>query len=78
MTNPIADQLLTAESGQGGRRFRMLELFGDQPDVLDAVRTLRKRGVSWRSISKKIHEVTGHYVAPNAIMNWVDHDERYR
>jgi len=78
MSDQTVTRLLAAESGQGGRRFRMLELFGDQPDVLDAVRTLRKRNVSWRAISKKIHEVTGHYVAPNAIMNWVDYDERYR
>jgi hypothetical protein len=74
----IVDALLSAESGQGGRNFRLQELFGDQPEVLDAVRTLRARGVSYRSIGKKIAEVTGHYVSPNSVQNWLEYDERHR
>jgi hypothetical protein len=74
----IVDALLTAESGKDGREFRVLELFGDQPEILDAVRTLRARGVSYRSISKKITEVTGHYVSANGVQNWLEHDERHR
>lgn len=73
----IADELLTAQNRKGGRKFRLLELFEDQPDVLDAIKELHARGVSYRAISSKIHEVTGDYVAPNAIMNWLDY-ERHR
>ena len=73
----IADELLTAQNRRGGRRFRLLELFEDQPEVLDAIKELHNRGVSYRAISGKIHEITGDYVAPNAIMNWLDY-ERHR
>lgn len=73
----IADELLTAKNRKGGRRFRILELFEDDPEVLDAIKQLHARGVSYRAISAKIHEVTGNYVAPNAIMNWLDY-ERHR
>jgi hypothetical protein len=73
MSDPIAEALLTEETDpKGGRKFRVVELFGDQPEVLDAIRQLRLSGVSYRQLSKRVKKVTGHHVTPNAFMNWLD------
>jgi hypothetical protein len=73
MSDPIAEALLTEETDtKTGRTFRVLELFGDQPEVLDAIRQLRLSGVSYRQLSKRVKKVTGHYVAPGAFLNWLE------
>jgi hypothetical protein len=73
MSDPIAEALLAEETDpKDSRKFRVVELFGDQPDVLDAIRKLRLSGVSYRQLSKRVKKVTGHYVAPGAFMNWLE------
>ena len=75
-SSDVVAELLTTERPKPGREFRIVELFGDQPKVLEAIKELRRRNVSYRGIAKQIHQVTGHYVAPGAVMNWLEAEER--
>jgi hypothetical protein len=75
MSDPLAEALLTDDVPKQLRRFKVVELFGDRPEVLEAIRELRRRGVSYRQMSKRVQQISGEYVTPNAFMNWLDSED---
>lgn len=77
MKDPLAEALLSAEKG---RRYRMkLEvLFGDRPEVLEALREMKRRGHSYRSMARALSaHLENDSVSPNAVMNWFEKDGAY-
>lgn len=52
-----------------GQRFKIDVLYGDQPEVLDAILRARERGVSPKAIGEKIG------VSRNAVESWLEHQE---
>lgn len=50
--DPLVAALAGAKKGKCGRTLRIVELFGDRPDVLQAIRDARDRGASARTIAE--------------------------
>ena len=70
-----ADPLVAAldainEPSRGGKPLKVVELFGDRPDVLDAIVRMRARGLSFRQIADAI-TANGHPITEGAINKWL-------
>lgn len=68
MSKGLAAELDGLEQASG-QRFKIDVLYGDQPDVLDAIKRAAERGVSPDVIGKKIG------VSRNAVENWLERQE---
>lgn len=56
----------------GGTQPKVLQLFGDQPDVLDAIeRARRDRHLSYAAIAKYFRS-QGHEIGEGSIKKWLD------
>ena len=52
--DPLVAALKATGTQKCGRQLRIIELFGDRPDVLDAIRDARRRGVSCATIARTL------------------------
>lgn len=70
---PLAAGLDAIERGPGGGTIpKVLQMFGDQPDVLDAIeRARRDRKLSYGAIAKYFRG-QGHDIGEGAIKKWLD------
>lgn len=72
----MADQLLDdlkniRPADPGGQQMRVPLLFGDRPEVLDAIRAARRdRGASWQAIAELLSK-HGQRVSSTAVRNWL-------
>lgn len=62
--------LTSAGRIQEGVKLRIDVLFGDRPDVLDAIRTARANGASHATIAKILSD-DGQRVGFGAVRNWM-------
>jgi hypothetical protein len=59
-------------SGAGGAGLRIVNLFGDQPEVLDAIRRARRdRKLSFAAIAKFLTVNGDHPVSSAAVQTWL-------
>jgi len=70
MTDALAKKLSEATPARSGHKLRIEELFGDRPDVLEAIIAARKRGLSSRVIADVL-SAEGEKVADGAVTNWL-------
>jgi len=66
----VINALNTLTPRSGGNVTRVDQLFGDQPDVLDAIIDARKRRCSFRQISMTLSTPT-ETISPGAIQSWL-------
>jgi ribosome-binding protein aMBF1 (putative translation factor) len=67
----LANELLTASKKKDGRGMKVLEIFGDSPDVLEAIKTARRdRRLSYRSIAEVLNK-SGVVVSEGAVQNYL-------
>lgn len=66
----LVSELLSAGRGTGGAPHKIETLFGDQPDVLDAIRTARLNGASIGEIARILSE-RGEVISEGAVRNWL-------
>lgn len=71
-TDPLAIALDLAERGRsGGPEGRVVALFGDRPDVLDAIRRARTdRKLSYAQIAKVL-SADGEPLSEGAVKSWL-------
>lgn len=76
--DPLAEAIASA-SGSGGKALKVDVVFGDRPEVLDAVRAARRRKppVSYRTLgrmltagSKTDDNPDGTLISEGAVYNW--------
>ena len=75
-TSDLAEGLGELTRRTGGHRLKILEHFGDQPDVLDGIRQARDNGVSPCHIAEYLSDTTGTLFSENAVANWLKADRR--
>jgi hypothetical protein len=67
----LANELLTAAKKKDGRHMKVLEIFGDSPEVLEAIKTARRdRRLSYRLISEVLSQ-NGTMVSEGAVQNYL-------
>ena len=67
----LVNNLLTATPKRDGRTMKIVEVFGDQPEVLDAIVAARtERGLSFQVIADVISK-TGHTISDGAVQNFL-------
>lgn len=67
----LNDLLAIAPADGGGQQMRIPMLFGDRPDILDAIRSARRdRKASWQSIADLLSR-HGHRISATAVRNWL-------
>jgi ribosome-binding protein aMBF1 (putative translation factor) len=71
--DPLAAALdAVTEKRTGGTQRRVLELFGDRPQVLDAIRKARRdRGLSFKQIAELV-STPGASVTAGPIQKWLN------
>lgn len=76
MTDPLAEALLGQKEAPTNRTtLKMLVLFGDRPEVLEACKTLRQRGWSAQSISKAINQqIAPDRVSLSSVYRWLQYE----
>lgn len=72
MADDLLNELLTIDPANGGgQQMRIPMLFGDRPEVLDAIRAARRdRKASWQAISDLLSR-HGHRISATAVRNWL-------
>lgn len=71
MADPLAEALLATDSRKPEKR-RIIRLFGDRPEVLEAIKTMRQRGHSYRVIADVLTKNGDESVSPNAVQRFLD------
>jgi hypothetical protein len=67
----LAAELMNARPLRDGRSLKIIEVFGDQPEVLDAIRTARvERGLSYRVIAQVLSK-SGEKISEGAVQNYL-------
>lgn len=67
----LAAELANAKPLRDGRTMKIVEVFGDQPDVLDAIVQARvERGLSFRVISQVLSKGE-HEISEGAVQNYL-------
>jgi DNA-directed RNA polymerase specialized sigma24 family protein len=67
----LAAQLKGEPRNRYGRTLKLEELFGDRPDILEAVIVARaERKLSYQSIADVLGR-EGEYISPTAVQNWL-------
>ena len=70
--DPVADALDNATTIPSGRHGRVIQLFGDRPEVLASIKKARvERKLSFRQISKTLTSATGETVSRSAVENYL-------
>lgn len=69
----LADELnAAAPSASGGTTSKVERYFGDQPDVLNAIKNAAARGVPFAAISDKLSaRIEGDSISADAVRSWV-------
>jgi hypothetical protein len=70
MADPIIDALDNLPELSDGRTHRIVELYADQPEVLDAVKRARTRGRSYEAIAATL-STQGKRISATSIRNWL-------
>jgi hypothetical protein len=71
MGNNLIAALADLGPGAPVRGMLIDNLYRDQPDVLDAIREARKRGVPYAKIAETLSQTGGHTVSASALRNWL-------
>jgi hypothetical protein len=67
----LAAQLNEEPRSRYGRGLKLEELFGDRPDILEAIIAARvERKLSYQTIADVIAR-NGQYISPTAVQNWL-------
>lgn len=67
----LVAQLEAARPLDNGRRLLLDDMFGNEPEVLEAVKTARRdRGLSYRVIAEVLSK-RGEQVSQGAVQNWL-------
>lgn len=67
----LVQELTVAEPRRSGREAKIVTLFRDRPEVLDAVKRARaERQLSFRRIAEVLSQ-DGEYVSEGAVQNWL-------
>jgi hypothetical protein len=67
----LAAELAAAQPFRDGRQMKIMELFGNQPDVLDAIVQARvERGLSFRVIAGVLSK-SGEQISEGAVQNYL-------
>lgn len=67
----LAAQLKDEPRNRYGRGLKLEELFGERPDILEAIIVARvERKLSYQSIADVLSR-DGEYVSPTAVQNWL-------
>jgi hypothetical protein len=71
--NPLAAGLDDLAAPRGGVGMRVITLFGDQPEVLDAIRRARRdRRLSYSAIANYLSANSGHRITANPVQKWLN------
>lgn len=65
----LVNRLQQAHVGSASHIMLIDRLWGDRPEVLDAIRDAHRRGVSTKSIARMLSEE--HPVSDSAVANWL-------
>lgn len=71
MGNLLVSALTDLAPGTPVRGLLLDNMFSDRPEVLDAVRDARRRGVPYATIAVTISRIEGVTVSASAVRNWV-------
>ena len=69
--DPLAAELDELSTGETTSQGKVERWFGDRPDVLDAIRRARARGVPYAAIAKKL-STPDRYLSDKAVKSWLD------
>lgn len=71
-TDPTADGLLGLTRRTGGHRLKVDALFGDRPELLEAIRTARRdNGVAAEHIAEFLTAREGVHISGAAVAKWL-------
>jgi hypothetical protein len=67
----LVEELIQAQPRRSGRESKIVTLFRDRPEVLDAVKQARvERQLSFRRIAEVLSQ-DGEYISEGAVQNWL-------
>jgi hypothetical protein len=69
-TKTVINALNTLNPGNGGIGSKVDHLFGDKPDILDAIIDARKRRCSFKQIAMAL-STDEHTLSAGAVQNWL-------
>jgi len=70
-TNPIIEALMSAAAGPNKSQNRVDQLFGDQPDVLEAIIVARRdKKLTFAQISKILAAGSKEYISAGSVSGW--------
>jgi hypothetical protein len=73
--NPLAAGLTALAPSRGGIRMRVIQLWGDEPEVLEAIRIARRdNGLSYAAIAKYLTAKSGHHITANPVQKWLNEE----
>jgi hypothetical protein len=73
--NPLAAGLTALTPTRGGVKLRVLELWGDEPEVLEAIRVARRdNGLSYNAIARYLTSKSGHHITANPVQKWLNEE----
>lgn len=70
-TDPLVDALAVATNKSCRPPMRVDQLFGDNPERLEAIRDAYRRGINIRTIAETVSKISGETLSYNALDAWL-------